>query len=181
MPITNFRAISAAVAALAVLSACDSSNSTEPTAAPKPTTLTACDWDQMELLDVKTLSHADAVTVCQTIQNSLGHVPSLRIAKELATAMSAMQMKGDKTPISDQAYQYMNIVEARGQTDSDDAMYDTFNVVFKVFNGSMGHVMPRDLNMALRAMAPQQARKINDDGIYTLGAVIQEEKKANGE
>ncbi|MEX3812147.1 hypothetical protein AB3X96_18095 [Paraburkholderia sp. BR13439] len=177
---SNVRAICAALAALTVLSACDSSNSDAP-AAPKPTTLTACAWDQMDLLGVDTLSHTDAVTVCQTIQNSLGHVPSLRIAKELATAMSAMQMKGDKTPIGDQAYQYMNIVEARGQTDSDDAMYDTFNVVFKIYNGSMGHVTPRDINMALRAMAPQQARKINDDAIYTLGAVIQEEKKANGE
>jgi hypothetical protein len=60
-------------------------------------------------------------------------------------------------------------------------MYDTFNVVFKIYNGSMGHVTPRDVNMALRAMAPAQAQKISDDGLYTLAAVILEEKKANGE
>lgn len=135
----------------------------------------------MDALDVDMLSHEDEATVCQTIQNSIGHVPSIKIAKELATAMSAMQMKGDKTPIGDQAYQYMNIVEARGQTDNDDAMYDTFNAVFKIYNGSSGHVTPRDVNMALRAMAPGLAQKLNDDGLYTLAAVIQEEKKASGE
>jgi hypothetical protein len=74
----------------------------------------------------------------------------------------------------------MNIVEARGQTDKDDAMYDTFNVVFKIYNGSTGHVTPRDVSMALRAIAPEQAQKISDDGLYSLSAVIQEEKKANG-
>jgi hypothetical protein len=168
------------MASLALLSACDSSTN-DASAAPKPTTLTACEWNQMDALGVDTISHTDAVTVCQTIQNATGHVPSLRIAKELTAAMSAMQLKGDKTPIGDQAYQYMNIVEARGQTDSDDAMYDTFNVVFKIYNGSSGHVAPRDVNMALRAMAPEQARKISDDGMYSLGALIQEAKKANGE
>jgi hypothetical protein len=176
---SNVRAIGVIIAALAVLSACDSS-SNDAAAAPKHTTLTACDADQMDVLGVDTISHEDAATVCQTIQNSIGHVPSVRIAKELATALSAMQMKGDKTPIGDQAYQYMNIVEARGQTDKDDAMYDTFNVVFKIYNGSTGHVTPRDVNMALRAIAPEQAQKISADGLYGLGAVIQEEKKANG-
>lgn len=177
---SNARTIGAIIASLALLSACDSS-SNDAAATPKRTALTACDADQMDVLGVDTVSYVDAANVCQTIQNSIGHVPSIKIAKELATAMSAMQMKGDKTPIGDQAYQYMNIVEARDQTDSDDAMYDTFNVVFKIYNGSGGHVTPRDVNVALRAMAPEQAQKMNDDGLYALGALIQEEKKANGE
>jgi hypothetical protein len=176
---SNVRAIGVIIAALAVLSACDSS-SNDAAATPKHTTLTACDADEMDVLGVDTISHEDAATVCQTIQNSIGHVPSVRIAKELATALSAMQMKGDRTSVGDQAYQYMNIVEARGQTDKDDAMYDTFNVVFKIYNGSTGHVTPRDVSMALRAIAPEQAQKISDDGLYSLSAVIQEEKKANG-
>lgn len=166
--------------ALMALSACDSDNS-DSAAKPKPTTLTACDWNQMEVLDINGLSHTDAVTVCQTIQNSIGHVPSIRVAHELGTAIAVMQVKGDKTPVGDEAYQYMNIVEARGQSDNEDAMADTFNAVFKIYNGTMGHVTPRDVNVVLRAMAPAQAQKISDDGLYSLSALIQEEKKAQGQ
>ena len=134
----------------------------------------------MSVLALDTLSHDDEATICQAIQQSIGRVPSARIAKELAMAVSNMQMKGDKTPVGDEAYQYMNIVEARGQTADDAKMYDTFNVVFKIFSGTMGHVTPRDINMTLRAMAPEQARKISDDGLYEFAAVIQEQKKAEG-
>jgi len=172
--------IGLAVAAC-TLGACDSNTDQAATAPSKPTTLTACDADQMDVLAVDTLSHEDAATVCKTIQNSIGHVPSIRIAKELVLAMSGMEMKGDKTPVGDEAYQYMNIVEARGQTADDAKMYDTFNVVFKIYNGTMGHVIPRDINVALRAMAPGQAQQMSDDGLYSLGAIIQEQKKAEGE
>jgi hypothetical protein len=177
---TTIRTSCAILAALTLLSACDSS-SNDAAATPAHTTLTACAADQMDLLGVDSLSHADSATVCQTLQDSIGHVPSIRIAKGLSLAIAGMRMKGDKTPVADQAYQYTNIAEARGKTDSDDAIYNTFNVVFKIYGGSAGHVTPRDINVALRGMAPAQAQAMTDDGMYTLGAIIQEAKKANGE
>lgn len=86
----------------------------------------------------------------------------------------------DKESPKDIAYQMMNIVEARGQEEDDKAIYDTFNTVAQIFNGTEGHVTPKDLNIFLRSAGPI-AKTLSDDGLISMATVIWEDKKDRGE
>jgi hypothetical protein len=41
----------------------------------------------------------------------------------------------------------MNIVEARGQLHNDTAIADSMETITKIFNGTQGHVTPKDINI----------------------------------
>lgn len=174
---------SAVCAVLLSIGGCDDGPNEHPTEAAKsaPAVLTSCDTDQMELLDSKMMSWTDSAIVCRTMQLSLGRVPSLKTASMLSKLVALMRVNGDKTEAKEQAYQLMNIVEARSQTGSDEAMEATFDTVWKIWQGSQGHVTPRDINILLRSMGAKGASKLSDDGLITFAVLLQEDKKSRGE
>jgi hypothetical protein len=90
-----------------------------------------------------------------------------------------MQGDGFSGDLSDNAYQFMRVAEARGQLQDDSAMLNTFDVVFKIYNGSEKRVSPKDLNIVLSDMGGA-ASKLSDNGIYNVAAVMDTEKQKNG-
>jgi hypothetical protein len=90
-----------------------------------------------------------------------------------------MKVNNHTTNTSETAYQYMRIVESRGQLTNDVAMMNTFNVVFKINSGSNGRVTPRDLNRMLSDMG-STATRLSDDGLINLGAMISVQKREVG-
>jgi len=90
-----------------------------------------------------------------------------------------MSIRGVQDAEPEIAYQLMNIVEARGITNPDRIM-STFDTVWKIFDGTNGHVTPRDLNITLRSSGPA-AHALSDNGLISIGALIWEQKKAAGE
>ena len=136
--------------------------------------------EEMEKLRMNLLSWDDEAAVCKTMRSSIGRFPTVRLARALCKVIIVMQMNGSKDKPKDIAYQMMNIVEARGQERNDKAIYSTFDTVTKIFNGSEGHVTPRDLNVFLRSTGPM-AKTLSDEGLMHMAAVIQEDKKGRGE
>jgi hypothetical protein len=74
----------------------------------------------------------------------------------------------------------MNIVEVRAQRENDAKISDTFETITKIFNGSQGHVTPKDMNIILRGPGLNPLT-IDQQGMFTVAAMISEAKKANGE
>ena len=140
-----------------------------------------CDYNKMEEQGIEHMSVEDAANVCETMTASLGHQPSIDLLQEMINTMFAFKIKGLNDGPKDITYQVMNIIESRNLLNSDDAtIKNTMNVIFKCYNGSQGHVTPKDISIALRAM-PDKSKTISDDSIYFLSAVIQEDKKNRGE
>jgi len=142
--------------------------------------VTSCDWNNMDKQGLNVLSWADEADVCVTMQATLGRPPSVALVRKLSKAISVMQAAGSKDTTKDTAYQMMNIVEARGKEKDNKAIDSTFETVTKIFNGTQGHVTPRDINIFLRSSGPM-AKTISDDGIISMAAIIWEDKKSHGE
>jgi len=77
------------------------------------------------------------------------------------------------------ANQIFNVVEARGKINDDAAIDESFETIQKIFNTTQGHVTPKDLNVALRGSG-LNAHTIDQQGMFTVAAIIWEAKKANG-
>lgn len=142
--------------------------------------VTSCNWENMEKQRINLLSYVDEADVCNTIQSTLGNPPSVALTRRLSKAIFIMQVNGSKDTAKEVAYQIMSVVEARGQTQNEKAIEGSIETVFKIFNGTQGHVTPKDVNVFLRNAGPM-AKTLNDDGLIGMAAIIWEEKKAHGE
>jgi hypothetical protein len=141
----------------------------------------SCSFEEM-LSETKNILIVDANSaskICEMITKSLGHKPERNVFHAALMVTGLMNMRGLKDSEPDIAYQLMNIVEARHIT-SNDRILRTFDTVWKIFDGTSGHVTPRDLNMVLRRSG-QSAHTLSDDGLISIGALIWEQKKAHGE
>ena len=177
--------LAVALVATFLLTACDGETDQEREAKDKAadanqSPVTSCDWQDMDKQRLNVLSWADEADVCVTMQATLGRMPSVALVRKLSKAIFVMQVDGSKDTAKDIAYQMMNIVEARGKEKSDKMIDSTFETVTKIFNGTQGHVTPKDINIFLRSSGPM-AKTISNDGIMGMAAVIWKYKKAHGE
>jgi hypothetical protein len=147
---------------------------------PARDSVASCDWKKMEEQGIEKIAWTDAAAVCQTMAASLSRQPTIGLLDDMTKMLYVMRVSGSKEEYKDLAFQTMNIVESRDQTGDTKAIEGTLNVVMKIYNGSQGHVAPRDLSVALRRMGPQ-AVALSDEGMFTIGAVIFEQKKDFGE
>lgn len=144
--------------------------------------IASCDVDAMAKIEHRGITNLESSEACRTMASSLGRQPSAQLAGTMFKMLFGFKYVGYTAPSKDIAYQVMNVIEARGQVNKpDEAMIKSMNAVFKCYQGSEGHVTPRDFAIALRAMSPKQAAGLSDDFMYTLGAMIQEDKKKRGE
>jgi hypothetical protein len=142
--------------------------------------VTSCDWNTMEDQRLNRVAWVDEADICSTMQSALGRMPSVALARKLSKVVFIFQVAGSKDSAKEISYQMMNIVEVRGQLQNDAAIADSMETITKIFSGSQGHVTPRDINVVLRGQGVNP-RTIDEKGIFTLGAMIWEAKKANGE
>jgi hypothetical protein len=144
------------------------------------TLITSFASTEMAKLRIDELSFSDEAAVCKAMRSSLGRFPSVALARTLCKCIVVMQVTGSREKAKDIAYQMMNIVEARGQENDDKAIHRTFDTVTQIFNGSDGHVTPKDVNVCLRS-AGGLAKTLSDDGLITMATLIWEQKKDHGE
>jgi hypothetical protein len=139
----------------------------------------SCSIDEMFSMTngTPTVSVTDAAAICETIARSLGHRPPVNVLRASFKVTSLIHDQGSKPEI---AYQLMNIVETRGITNPDRIM-STFDIVWRIYAGTGGHVTPRDLNITLRSAGPKAAHGLSDDGLVSMATLIWEQKKASGE
>lgn len=65
------------------------------------------------------------------------------------------------------------------QLNNEQAMLNTFELVFKIYNGTEGRVTPKDLNILLSNMG-NRAQKLSDDGLINLASVLSVQKQDAG-
>jgi hypothetical protein len=149
--------------------------------AAKQSSPAVCESAQMDAQGVAHVSWKDAEQICNVMAASLGHQPSIRLLQTMDKMMFGFKLQGFNDSPKEIAYQVMNVIEERGQVNGDDeSMIRTMNIIFKCFNGSQGHVTPKDFNINLRAMG-SHAADVSDDFLYTMSALIQEDKKSRGQ
>jgi hypothetical protein len=139
------------------------------------TTVASCSTDGVFRVRILMLSTTDMSAVCEEMARIMGRNPSVRTLRMLSNTVSAMKIKGDTNGFAVNAYQFMRIVESRGQLNDDSAMMNTFDVVFKIFSGTAGRVTPKDLNILLRTSGPI-AKTLSDDGLINIAAMLSSRK-----
>jgi hypothetical protein len=142
--------------------------------------IASCSYAGVREVSILSLSYADTSAICEKMAISIGRNPSVRALRRLSKAISIMETKGKVNDIADTAYQYMRVVESRGQLSNDQTMMNTINVVFKVYSGSEGRVTPKDLNILLGNIGAG-AEKLSDDGIYKPAAMLSVQKQDAGQ
>lgn len=171
------------LAALTVLAGCDDGPAAQrgEKSASAQIVPFGCTEDGVRPYRVDALSILDEVEVCNAIQASAGKLPSVQFFQDMSKAVVAFKIKGSKDDARELSYQLMNIIEARGQSDADDATkYGTVNIVFKMYNGWNGRITPKDVNVFLRRSG-EAGQKLSDDGLVGMMALVLQEKKAAGE
>jgi hypothetical protein len=126
------------------------------------------------------INRTDAAAICEKMARRMGHNPSVKLFRNLSKTVYFLNEKGLKDGMEANAYQMMRIAESRGQTQDDDAMIATFNIVFKIFVGMEGRVTPKDINVLLSQAGPG-AKKMSDDGLYYIAAALSVAKQDMGQ
>ena len=144
------------------------------------TSLSSCAIDSVKTVSLATVSWSDTAGICEKMARVLGHPPSGRLLSKLSKAVSTLSMTGRGTDQIGNAYQFMRIVESRGQLTNDDAMISTIDIVFKIVNGTDGRVMPKDLNIFLSELG-DGALKMSDEGLIHSAAMLSVMKQNKGE
>ena len=125
----------------------------------------------MQPLRIQVYSWADSATICTLMERTLGRRPSIASLRMLIKVLILMESNGSKDGFKTNAYQIMNIVEARGQQDNESATASTFETVHKIYSGMQGRVSPMELNVILRSMGPR-ATGLSDDGLINIAALL---------
>lgn len=175
---------SPSVLAVLVLSGCGKSpeelRAQERALDSNPTMLASCAYETITSIRISTLSGQDTAAICEKIANTTGENPSVKLLRGLSKAVSTLQQIGRSDDMIGDAYQLMRIAQSRGQLKNDDAMIATFNVVFKIVNGTEGRVKPKDLNILLSQLG-QGATKMSDQGLINSASALSVMKQDQGE
>jgi len=168
-----------------LLSACDVENAQQKEAWDKAaddnqSPVTSCSWQKMGQIRFTSEAQVDEAEICTTMQASLGRLPSVALLRKLSKLVFTLQVVGSQDSAKEISYQVMNIVEVRGQRENGAAIDETFETIAKIFNGSQGHVTPKDMNIVLRGPGLDPLT-IDQQGMFAVAAMISEAKKANGE
>jgi hypothetical protein len=126
---------------------------------------------------IQIVSWSNGSRICEMVQRSLNGPIPVGAFRMILKASGLMHVKG-AGETEDIAYQIAEIIDARGLHDLD-GMKRTIDVVFKVYNGSNGRVKPKDLNVFLRQSG--RSRTIDDEGLFTIAAMISVDRRNRGE
>jgi hypothetical protein len=144
-------------------------------------TVVSCDWKNISSLKIVDFySWQETADLCDQMVRRLGHQPTVASLRNLAKTVYALHHSGSKATPKEDAYQLLRIIESRGQQEDVAAMWRTFNMVFKIFNGMEGRVTPKDINIMLSTMG-ESAKKLSDDGIINLAAMLSVQRQDAGE
>jgi len=144
------------------------------------TVVSACTFNAVLPISIPMLSGEETAAVCDKMARTLGRNPSVRLLRHLSKAISSMKVQGRGDDTAANAYQFMRVVENRGQLNDEDRMLNTFDVVFKIVGGTDGRVMPKDLNIFLSNLGAG-AKTMSDDGLYHSAAMLSVMKQNQGE
>ena len=142
------------------------------------TPVKSCDWNKVrdDVGELSGVSWEDQAAICREMASSLGKLPPVGLLRVLGKVTFILRAAGSPDAPKEIAFQVMNVVEARNQT-SNAQINETFNTLVKIYSGSNGRVTPKDVNLNLRAMGPR-AKEINEQGMFSMAAMILEDKKS---
>lgn len=137
----------------------------------------SCDVASVNKIDHHGLTEADAVDICKVIERRMGKSPTIRFTRQMYKMMFGFAYLGYRDNPARVTADVMDLISARGQLGkSDDVRMRTMDVLVKSYQGTDKTVLPKDFARALRAMPSAQATGAGDDFMYTLAAVLQDEK-----
>ena len=169
-----------ALCALTFLSACTPSEANNAALDNSTERVASCDTSEMSKAadGINVLSWREEASICAVASSSLGQMPETGVLRMLLkTAFLIGHENGSSA--RDEAYQMMNVVEARGLT-APDRVKSTLDLAYRVNLVTIGHVTPRDLNVFLRSSG-DMAKTLSDEGLTNMASVVWEMKKQNGE
>jgi hypothetical protein len=145
------------------------------------TPLTDCSIETMKSVDVPMLTREDMAAACASLRRSVHYTPTIANLQTFSKALVAFQYIGTNLETKEVAYQLANFIEARAATQEDpNALHPALDAAFRIYEGSEKRVTPKDLVVFLRS-GGASTRKLSDDGLFSMAALMWESKKDNGE
>ncbi|MRW86375.1 hypothetical protein GJ698_20075 [Pseudoduganella sp. FT26W] len=183
MKLNRRRKVATSLAALILLSGCGKSSEKEAAEQrvldADPTVVSACTFDALYPVHISMLDVEETSAVCEKMARAMGHNPSVKQLRHLARAVGLLSVQGRTKDVVGTAYQFMRVVEVRGQLKNEQAMYATIELVFKIANGTDGRVMPKDLNVFLTSLG-KGAKTMSDQGLINSASMLSIMKQDQG-
>jgi hypothetical protein len=120
---------------LLLLSGCDSNNSKTDT---DKTLITSC--DQQQKMGALTLTAAEQTQVCQIMVTQLQRQPPVYLLRDLLRLVYLVRQTAAPEPVDTIAMQSMKIVQLRQQQKNDEAIQNTFDVIWKIYQSTQTQV-----------------------------------------
>ena len=167
MPTTFLRQkiFSIVILSLAV-AACDSSYSSRADSNSR-LPITSCHADEMGKINVNTLSSSQKSTICAIMVSSIRRLPPVYLLKDFERFVSLVKSTASDEDVNSIARQTMNIVRLRQQQNNNEAMQDTFDTIWRIYQNTQTHVTVNDLNQHLRQVP--QVSSMSDESLERFG------------
>ena len=148
------------------MTACDSSYNSQTDSNSK-LPITSCNADEMGKINVHILSSNQKSTICAIMVSSIHRMPPVYLLKDFERFVSLVKSTASDEDVNSIARQTMNIVRLRQQQNDNDAMQNTFDTLWRIYQNTQTHVTVGDLYQRLRER-PQVAA-MSDESLERFG------------
>jgi hypothetical protein len=154
-----------------LLCAC-SSNSNSKSDTDK-TIITSC--DQTQKMGMLTLNSSQQTQVCAIMVTQLDRRPPVYLLRDVLRLAYLVRETGNADSLDTITLEAMKIIRLRRQQNNDEAIQNTLDVIWKIYQSTQTQVTFDDLNQALLRISAK-ANVISDQDLEKIGIALWQQK-----
>ncbi|MDR3478503.1 MAG: hypothetical protein P4M14_10790 [Gammaproteobacteria bacterium] len=148
------------------MSGCDSNYKNQSENAKLP--ITSCSTTEMGKINVSTLDPQQKTDICNIMVSSIHRLPPVYVLKDFERFVSLVKSTASDDSANSIATQAMIVVKMRRQQNNDDAMQNTFDTLWRIYQNTQTHVTIKDVNAGLRRSG-LVASEMSDETLEQFG------------
>jgi hypothetical protein len=172
LKINKFYPIIAAAMFLILLSGCDE-NKVNAKKDHDRTIITSCNTPQK--MGSLTLNATDQAQVCNIMVSELKRLPPVFLLRDLLRLVYLVRETAADDSIDSVTLQTMKMVQLRQQQNNDEAIQNTFDVMWKVYQSTQTQIAFDDLDTAMEH-AGSAANSVSDSDLERIGIALWQKK-----
>jgi hypothetical protein len=130
------------------LAACDSNYKNQSENSKLP--ITSCSATEMDKINISTLEPQQKTDICNIMVSTIHRLPPVYVLKDFERFVSLVKSTASDDSVNSIATQAMMVVKTRRQQNDNDAMQNTFDTLWRIYENTQTHVTIRDVNTALK-------------------------------
>jgi hypothetical protein len=171
--INKFYPLVTAAIFLILLSACDENKANAKRDQDK-TIITSCNTPQK--MGSLTLSATDQTQICNIMVSELKRLPPVFLLRDLLRLVYLVRETATDDSIDSVTLQTMKMVQLRQQQNNDEAIQQTFDVMWKVYQSTQTQIAFDDLDSAMEH-AGGSANSVSDEELERIGIALWQKKQ----